>query len=150
MGFEDVMMKRLADCHAEACKEILTSVRAGRSLGDAVADAIEAFPPSKTRDLRRWLEDWEAWHEWKNWEAAGWQIVKKGSEIFVVAPHRYPNDGPSKEEIMAGAGVRMMRYVGDSGGHGFPTREVTDHLSNLDSSRRSVVLVTQYHTVRAK
>lgn len=146
MSFEDTMMKRLADCHTEACNEILASVRAGRSLSDAVTDTVEALPASKTRDLRQWLEEWEAWEEWKNWEAAGWKIKRKGGEIYVISPHRYPGDGPSVAEVRAGAGVRVMRYIGDTSGDGFADDEAKD-LAGYNQSRRGVVLVTQYHVV---
>jgi hypothetical protein len=118
MGFEDVMMKRLDTCNAEACREVLAGVKSGRSLGDAVADALESLPASKTRELRRWLEDWEAWEEWKTWVALGWSITKKGGAIFVHSPNVHPGSGPTKAAIAAGAGVSDVKYLGDSAGWG--------------------------------
>lgn len=41
----------------EACAEVLASVRAGRSFGDAVLDAIESLPASATKNLRTWVEE---------------------------------------------------------------------------------------------
>ncbi len=58
----------------------------GRSVGDAVVDAIEALPASKTRDLRRWLRDWEAWEEWQDWVRRGWAVKKTGRKITLYAP----------------------------------------------------------------
>ena len=107
MSQEDVLLRRLAKCHAEACKEIERSVKAGRSLGDAVLDAIEALPPSKTRDLRRWLEDWEAWEEWEKKSGQGWAVKKKGRRIYLFGPLR-AGDPPSDRAIAAGAGVQRI------------------------------------------
>jgi hypothetical protein len=121
MSQEDVLLRRLAKCHAEACKEIEASVKAGRSLGDAVLDAIEALPPSKTRDLRRWLEDWEAWEEWEKYEAKGWRVKKVGGRVYAFAPSHQSRifDGPGRAATAAGAGVQgELLYVGDSTGHG--------------------------------
>ena len=73
MSFEDVMLERLAECHAEACEEVIASMKSGRSISDAVTDAIEVLPASKTRELRRWLEDWEAWEEWHAFKKRGWK-----------------------------------------------------------------------------
>ena len=121
MSFEDVMMKRLADCHAEACNEILASVRAGRSLSDAVSDAIEALPASKTRDLRRWIEDWEAWLEWQKWRAGGWRVQRSGRSVLLILPTaKYTEHSdevaagrrqwPSDAAVAAGAGVRAVKF----------------------------------------
>ncbi len=113
MSFEDVMMQRLSKCHTEACDEILASVKAGRSLSDAVTDAIEALPASKTRDLRRWLEDWEAWEEWLKWQKRGWRARRSGEFVDVYAPPKLDLadifDGePPTEAIAAAVGVRKV------------------------------------------
>lgn len=115
MSFEDVMMKRLASCHSEACDEILAGVKSGRSLSDAVSDAIEALPTRKSRDLRRWLEDWEAWEEWQGWKKQGWTMRRTGNEVEVKAPNlvTHPNDGPSRKAVAAGAGVAAVKYAED-------------------------------------
>lgn len=108
-NFEGVMMKRLANCHADACAEIFASMKAGRSLGEAVLDAIEVLPMSKTRDLRRWVKDWEAWDEWQKWRAKGWSIRKNGPSVVARSPGaemvgaRTPV--PSIEAVAAAASV---------------------------------------------
>jgi lambda repressor-like predicted transcriptional regulator len=117
MSFEDVMMKRLAKCHAEACREILASMKkGGRSLSDAVTDAIEVLPASQSRDLRRWLKDWEAWEEWLAFKKKGWSIRKLGKGILALTiqsasdgsfPPLYK--GPSERVIAAGAGVSAIK-----------------------------------------
>ena len=123
MTFEDVMLERLAECHAEACEEVIAGMKSGRSIGDAVADAIESLPASKTREIRRWLEDWEAWEEWKKYEQLGWSIKKKGSTIFLYCRYRDTSvTGPSPEAIAAGAGVHDIKYVGDASEWAGPTR----------------------------
>lgn len=118
MSFEDFMMKRLAKCHAEACDEILKSVRAGRSLSDAVTDAIEALPASKTRDLRRWLEDWEPWEEWQAYEKKGWRVRSLGKGILALVTPPIPpgtkwgdvvRGKPAERLIAAAAGVRQVK-----------------------------------------
>jgi hypothetical protein len=111
MGFEDVMLKRLAECHAEACDEVLASMKSGRVISDAVSDAIEALPASKTRELRRWLEDWEAWEEWQAFKKKGWKIGRgryNSKVLYVTAPKQTPDDAalPSERAVAAGANVR--------------------------------------------
>ena len=86
-NFETVMLERLAECHVEACEEVLASIKAGRSLNDAVLDAIEALPSNKTRGLRRWLEDWESWEEWQEYERAGWRVEKTSWTCGEKGPH---------------------------------------------------------------
>jgi hypothetical protein len=116
-GFEDVMMRRLANCHAEACTEILASVKAGRSLSDAVTDAIEVLPASKSRALRRWIQDWEAWEAWLVFKKKGWRVERaRGGYAIVTAPRGVggaSGDGlvdkgvqPPPAAIAAGLGVR--------------------------------------------
>lgn len=120
MGFEDVMMKRLADCHAEACEEVLKSVKSGRSLGDAVLDAIESLPKSKTRDLRRWVEDWAPWEAWQDFAAKGWRVGKRGPQIRVTAPWSGP------EKIGRAEYRELMRLRGS----------VTNELKAFDQQRQ--------------
>ncbi len=118
MSFEDVMMKRLAKCHAEACREILAYVRAGSPLSDAVSFTIKQLPANKTRELRRWLEDWEAWEEWKTWQAKGWRVRKHGKGIITLVtppataamPYGFHgNKWPTERVVAAGAGVRAVK-----------------------------------------
>ena len=113
-NFEDVMLKRLANCHAEACEDILVSVKSGRNIGDAVLDAIESLPKSKTRELRQWLQAWEAWEEWQSWAAKGWRVTKlRGGLVRVSAPAEmapseiYDNE-PPEATIAAGAAVHAV------------------------------------------
>lgn len=54
--FHDFMLPRLESARDEASKEVLEGLRRGRSLGDAIFDAIESLPMSKTRRLRDWVE----------------------------------------------------------------------------------------------
>lgn len=107
MGIEDTLLARLATCHADACKEIEKSLKAGRSIGDAVADAIESLPTNKTRDIRRWLVDWEAWEEWQKWKDKGWRVEKKGRKVRLWGPPTVPplGDVPPDVVIAAAAGV---------------------------------------------
>jgi hypothetical protein len=129
MSFEDIMRKRLADCGADACREVTKSMKAGRSLADAVLDAIEVLPASKTRDLRRWVNDWEAWGEWLDFEKAGWEVERQGRKIYVDAPMAYGMQmrqgyistsrdrivkGPSLEAIAAAVGVESVRKESDN------------------------------------
>ncbi len=127
MSFEDVMMKRLAKCHAEACDEIEEYLKAGVPLSDAVSYTIKELPASKTRDLRRWLKDWEAWEEWQKFQKQGWRVKKAGNAVYAYSPAQphgveHLRDGPSNAAVAAGAGVTGVKYMGDSTGHGNWTR----------------------------
>jgi hypothetical protein len=111
MSFDDVMLKRLAECHAEACEEILAGVKSGRSLSDAVSDTIEALPASKTRELRRWLDQWTAYEEWQQFEQAGWRMRKhrEGYITLISPPDTFPGQKyPSEDVIAAAADVRAV------------------------------------------
>ena len=118
MSFEDVLLKRLASCHAEACCEVDAGIKAGRSISDAVSDAIEALPASKTRELRRWLIDWQAWEEWHAWQQQGWSVRRSGRLDFLLPPKgrwqkpRGARDArePSESAVAAGAKVDGVRY----------------------------------------
>jgi hypothetical protein len=54
--FHDFMLPRLESARDEASAEVLEGLRRGRSLGDAIFDAIESLPASKTKRLRSWVE----------------------------------------------------------------------------------------------
>ncbi len=122
MSFEDVMMKRLAKCHAEACDEIeeyLEYLKAGVPLSDAVSYTIKELPASKTRDLRRWLEDWEAWEEWQALRKDGWRAQRLGKFVYVqslrntLAPaaRGYLRESKYGAIVAAAVGVRhAVRY----------------------------------------
>ncbi|HYX20497.1 MAG TPA: hypothetical protein VFA98_06585 [Thermoanaerobaculia bacterium] len=56
-AFRNFLLPRVESAHDEACAEVLASVRAGRPFGDAVLDAIESLPASKTKKLRTWVEE---------------------------------------------------------------------------------------------
>lgn len=55
-AFQAFMLSRIKNSRDEASEEILKSMEAGRSLGDAIADAIESLPSQKTRKLRVWVD----------------------------------------------------------------------------------------------
>lgn len=57
--FQNYLLARMkgAPRSDEASAEVLASVRAGRSFGDAVLDAIESLPESKTQKLRTWVQE---------------------------------------------------------------------------------------------
>lgn len=130
MSFENAMMKRLAECGAEACREVERGLEAGRSLGDAVLDAIEVLPPKETRELRRWLEDWEAFAEWLKFEGKGWSVARQGTRVELDGGpplHRALQNNdlgavlrmskPSDEAIAAAANVQGVTLVGLAGPH---------------------------------
>jgi hypothetical protein len=139
VSFEDVMLRRLSECHAEACTEILASVKAGRSISDAVTDALEALPASKTRELRRWLEDWEAWEEWLRFKDAGWKIGRgrhNKSFLYVTPPSGTKADKklrPSDRAVAAGANVRSVVHVSSRESHAYSaaTGHSTEMLEEL-------------------
>ena len=54
--FHDFLLPRLESARDEASAEVLKNFRGGRSLGDAIFDALESLPSSKTKRLRSWVE----------------------------------------------------------------------------------------------
>lgn len=57
-AFQNYLLPRVEGARDdEACSEVLSSMHAGRSFGDAVLDAIESLPASETKKLRAWVEE---------------------------------------------------------------------------------------------
>lgn len=56
-AFRGFLLPRLESARDEASREILAGMRSGRSLGDAVSDALESLPARKTQRLREWLKE---------------------------------------------------------------------------------------------
>lgn len=57
-AFQNYLLPRIEGARGdEACAEVLASMRARRPFGDAVLDAIESLPASKTKKLRTWVEE---------------------------------------------------------------------------------------------
>ena len=56
-AFDKFLLPRIKNTRDEASREILEYMRAGRSLYDAVADALRSLPSAKTRKLRTWLDE---------------------------------------------------------------------------------------------
>lgn len=56
-AFQAFVLPRIEDARDDASKEIMKSMEAGRSLGDAIVDAIESLPAQKTRRLRTWVDE---------------------------------------------------------------------------------------------
>ena len=60
--FHDYIMAKLEFARDAVSKDIRAAMGQGRSLGDAVLDAIEAFPESQTKRLREWVEEARGTH----------------------------------------------------------------------------------------
>jgi len=56
-AFDTFMLPRIQKMRDEASREILEYIAAGRSLYDAIADALRTLPTSKTRKLRKWIDE---------------------------------------------------------------------------------------------
>lgn len=57
-AFQNYLLPRIEGARDdEACAEVLASMHARRPFGDAVLDAIESLPSSKTKKLRTWVEE---------------------------------------------------------------------------------------------
>lgn len=55
-AFAQFLLPRVERGADDASKEVRVSIRAGRSLSDAILDAIETLPENKSRLLRTWVE----------------------------------------------------------------------------------------------
>ncbi len=118
MKFDDVMMVRLSKCGKEACDEVLKAVKSGRPINEAVLDTIEALPARKTRELRKWLDEWEAYGEWLDAKKRGWRasIDRRRGTVHIVggtAPR------PSDAAVSAAIGLPVFYEFGGSRAHTF-------------------------------
>lgn len=105
----------------EASHLVLEGMRVGRRLGDAVADVIEMLPAGKTKRLRAWTAQLDAFHEWLGFEHAGWSLERLGAGFFPRPGQRIVITAPSDEEqekappdyvVAAAVNAGAVRYVG--------------------------------------
>ncbi len=92
-------------------------------IGKAVNDALEHYSEWDLEELRRVLDLFEPWCEWREkWEPKGWQIDVRGDVIMLTSPPRYAwgnEDCPSRDAIAAAAGVTDVKLANVS----LPTEE---------------------------
>lgn len=128
--FEEFLAPRLeAVRHKDDAAEVVLELRDGRKLEDAVLDAIESLPASKTRRLRAWVEQAGDYSEWRSFERRGWEINKewrsafprKGERFTVIAPAdidlfetlaEKSAGRPSAYAIAAAVGATDVSFVG--------------------------------------
>lgn len=72
--YDAAMLARLRASRTEAARVVLDLYKGGRRMDDAVLDAIESMPRTKTVQLRRWSDNWKAFLEWMEFQAKGWKI----------------------------------------------------------------------------
>lgn len=60
--FRDYVLPKLEAARDEVAREVSEMMRSGRSFSDAVLDAIQILPESKTRKLRTWVEEVQGTH----------------------------------------------------------------------------------------
>ncbi len=78
--FDEAMLPRLRDSRTEASKLVLDLAQ-DMALADACLSTIESLPARQTVQLRRWVDNWEAYHEWLRWTKRGWSVER-------LAPNR--------------------------------------------------------------
>lgn len=127
-SYEDLMLPRLeATSQEEGTKYVLEEMRHGRKLSDAVLDTIEALPQSKTRRIRAWSNQLDAFMEWERWNRQGWEIemrgrgklfTRAGERVTVIAPteadivKRDRSLIPPMNSIAAAVGASAVHYIG--------------------------------------
>jgi hypothetical protein len=56
-AFAQYLLSKLKHDHGDASHEVLTAMKSGRSLTDAILDTIESLSPNKTKKLRTWVDE---------------------------------------------------------------------------------------------
>jgi len=125
-AFEDLMLPRLhATKREEASKEVFDFLHHGEDLGTAVAHVIEMLPQSKTRRLRAWTAQLDAFMDWQRWAEHGWELSQRnvfartGERISILAPVEAATgrEYPSVDAVAAAAGAGEVCFVGMRGGN---------------------------------
>jgi len=125
-AFRELVLPRVEETpREEASKLVLEGMRSGRHLGDAIQDAIESLPASKTKRLRSWIDQLSDFEDWIAYAKAGWRMeesrsrsafARPGDRIFVVAPSAEERkDHPSSSAVAAAAGAGQACLVGTRG-----------------------------------
>ncbi len=106
-AFAQFLLPRIERGTDEASKEVRAAMKAGRSLSDAVIDAVEALPMTKTRQLRTWVEQARESHVY-----AFLRILKRpnsGVEYGLRLTAGGPRDKVIAEEQIDVYGPRISR-----------------------------------------
>ena len=120
--FEEALERRLRTSKTEATREVFALMREGTYIGDAISLVIESMPRSKTAQLRRWNDSWEAWCEWALWEDRGWEVEPiTGGLVRLRAPRTFQPDElkdasqvPSDDAVAASIDASSARLLGPS------------------------------------
>src|SRR5271166_4905898 len=84
-GFDEAMLSRLRASDSEASKLVL-HLAEEMILADAILAAIESLTTRQTIQLRRWVENWEAFREWLSLRREGWDIQRHHHFMYVHSP----------------------------------------------------------------
>jgi hypothetical protein len=117
--YEAAMLARLRASRTEAARVVLDLYKSGRRMDDAVLDAIESMPRTKTVQLRRWSDNWKSFLEWMDLQAEGWKIVEVNRfRVMVTTPHAMTANYVSQEggaaindAVAAGADVGAVKFL---------------------------------------
>jgi hypothetical protein len=130
--FEEFMAPRLEKSSSDEATRVVLELWDGRKLEDAVLDAIESLPATKTRRLRAWVAQAGDYSEWRSYESAGWEIKKKwrgafpraGDRFIAISPEEFAERRPSLPALAAAVGASEVGYVGVCTGRGECAYEV--------------------------
>ena len=121
-SFEDYMRERFMDSRSEAA-ETIRQLAQDVSFMDAVALTIDALRWAQTKRLRRIVELYEPWCEWKNeWVRRGWRLewCTNPNYFKLIAPEQKNfferrDEAPSDDVAAAAAGFDRVKfeYLGD-------------------------------------
>ncbi len=119
-GFDKAMLPRLRDSDSAASRLVL-ELAEEMPLADACLAAIESLTARQTIQLRRWVENWEAFREWLDLHREGWDIQRHHHFMYVMSPkgdsafnedYRTSRDNqlwPHADVIAAGADVQEVK-----------------------------------------
>jgi hypothetical protein len=121
--FEEFMAPRLERSRGDEATQVIFELWDGRRLEDAVLDAIESLPATKTKRLRAWVSQAGDYSEWRKFEREGWEIRKKwrsafphaGDRFVVISPRgdrKSHITGPSYDYLAAAVGAGVVSFVG--------------------------------------
>ncbi len=110
--FAAYMRERFLSGKKTTAVKVVEQLAKDQPLSEAVLNAIESLTTRESKDLRRVVDQFHAWCEWRDvWELDGWTIEhppRTQNLILLVSPTfaDYPENAPSPSSDVVAAAVR--------------------------------------------